>query len=147
HRCHQHCSDHQRLPGNPPMSPLWERPPAANVSSRLARIARLAARPAAALLILNALSGPAAAQERHSDPVFRAVDSLSIERGFADPPAAARPRVWWHWMNGNVTPEGIRKDLEWMKRIGLGGVQVFEVDVMTPQIVEKRLAFMTSEWK
>jgi hypothetical protein len=40
--------------------------------------------------------------------------SDALERGFLDPPAAARPRVWWHWMNGNVTKEGITADLEWM---------------------------------
>jgi hypothetical protein len=30
-----------------------------------------------------------------------------LERGFRNPPAAARPRVWWHWMNGNITKDGI----------------------------------------
>ncbi len=24
---------------------------------------------------------------------------------FLNPPATARPRVWWHWMNGNITKE------------------------------------------
>ena len=38
--------------------------------------------------------------------------------GFADPPASARPRTWWHWMNGNVTKDGIAKDLAWMKAVG-----------------------------
>jgi len=65
---------------------------------------------------------------------------------FADPPASARPRVWWHWMNGNITKEGIRLDLEWMKRVGIGGVQNFDASLMTPQVVEKRLAYMTPEW-
>ena len=34
-------------------------------------------------------------------PIFAHADSLSD--GFANPPNSARPRVWWHWMNGNVT--------------------------------------------
>lgn len=58
-----------------------------------------------------------------------AVQALGADRlraGFADPPVAARPTVWWHRMNGNVTPEGIRKDLERMKRVGVGGVNVIE---------------------
>ena len=67
--------------------------------------------------------------------------------GFRDPPASARPRVWWHWMNGNVTEEGIRLDLEWMKRIGIGGAQTFDAQLQTPQVVEKRLVYMTPEWK
>src|SRR5262245_65405952 len=26
----------------------------------------------------------------------------ALERGFKTPPDAAKPRVWWHWMNGNA---------------------------------------------
>ena len=74
----------------------------------------------------------------HADP---------LDDGFRDPPASARPRVWWHWMNGNVTEEGIKLDLEWMKRIGIGGIQNFDAQLQTPQVVEKRLVYMTPEWK
>ena len=70
-----------------------------------------------------------------------------LERGFRNPPDSAKPRVWWHWMNGNITREGIKLDLEWMKRIGLGGFQNFDAALATPQIVEKRLIYMTPEWK
>jgi len=57
------------------------------------------------------------------------------------------PRVWWHWMNGNITKDGIRKDLEWMHRVGIGGFQNFDAALATPQIVEKRLTYMTPDWK
>src|SRR5581483_11939931 len=43
--------------------------------------------------------------------------------------------------------EGIRLDLEWMKRVGLGGFQNFDASLNTPQVVEKRLVYMTPEWK
>src|SRR5208282_5680412 len=70
-----------------------------------------------------------------------------LRAGFEAPPPEARPRVWWHWMNGNITQEGIRLDLEWMHRTGLGGVQIFDAALNTPQVVEKRLVYMTPEWK
>jgi hypothetical protein len=70
-----------------------------------------------------------------------------LARGFANPPASARPRVWWHWMSGNITKEGIKADLEWMKRAGIAGFQNFDAGLDTPQIVKKRLVFMTPEWK
>lgn len=70
-----------------------------------------------------------------------------LEAGFQNPPESARPRVWWHWMNGNISKEGIRADLEWMKRIGIGGFQNFDAGLATPQVVEKRLIYMTQEWK
>ncbi len=50
-------------------------------------------------------------------------------------------------MNGNITKDGIRKDLFWMKRSGIGGFQNFDASLMTPQIVVKRLTYMTPEWK
>jgi len=70
-----------------------------------------------------------------------------LEAGFIAPPESAKPRVWWHWMNGNITKEGIKADLEWMKRIGIGGFQNFDAAIRTPQIVQKRLVYMTPEWK
>ena len=71
----------------------------------------------------------------------------ALLRGFQDPPNGARPRVWWHWMNGNIAPEGIKLDLEWMHRVGLGGVTIFEGAIDTPQVVPQRLIYMTPEWK
>ena len=90
-----------------------------------------------ALLLAGSALAPLHAQQI-ADP---------LAEGFRDPPASARPRVWWHWMNGNVTEDGIRLDLEWMKRIGIGSAQTFDAQLNTPQVVEKRLVYMTPEWK
>lgn len=87
----------------------------------------------AALLACTVLATPVLADE--------------LADGFRNPPQSARPRVWWHWMNGNVTKEGIDKDLDWMARMGIGGVQNFDASLMTPQIVKERLPYMTDGWK
>ena len=71
----------------------------------------------------------------------------SLKSGFENPPERARPRVWWHWMNGNISKEGIKLDLEWMHRVGLGGYQNFDAALSTPTVVPKRLVYMTPEWK
>jgi len=71
----------------------------------------------------------------------------SLYRSFVNPPAVARPHLWWHWMNGNITKDGIYKDLMWMHRIGIGGFHHFDAGLETPQIVEKRLEYMAPEWK
>ena len=68
-------------------------------------------------------------------------------RGFENPPNSARPRVWWHWMNGNISKPGIKLDLEWMHREGLAGFQTFDAALATPQVVPHRLVYMTPEWK
>lgn len=80
-------------------------------------------------------------------PALAVAQPSSLQRGFQAPPDAARPRVWWHWMNGNITKEGITKDLEWMKRVGIGGFQNFDASLFTPNVTPKKLVFMTPEWK
>lgn len=72
--------------------------------------------------------------------------SQSLEN-FQAPPQQSMPRVWWHWMNGNITKDGIVKDIQWMKKSGIAGFHVFDAGLATPQIVEKRLEYMTPEWK
>src|SRR6266478_1252629 len=56
----------------------------------------------------------------------------SLEAGFQHPPDSAKPQTWWHWMNGNITKEGITADLEAMKRVGVGGAQIFNADCGIP---------------
>ena len=67
--------------------------------------------------------------------------------GFRLPPDTARPHVWWHWMNGNVDSDGARLDLEWMKRIGIGGVHLFEAGMGAPLLVPERRVYMSPPWR
>jgi len=73
-----------------------------------------------------------------------ALDALA--KGFAHPPDAARPWVYWFWNNGNVTKEGITADLEAMQRVGIGGVLI--MDVLERFAPPKGTAtFMGAEWQ
>lgn len=65
-------------------------------------------------------------------PSARLENATEIEKGFLDPPESARPWVYWFWLNGNITREGITADLEAMKRVGIGGVLIMEVDQGAP---------------
>lgn len=51
-------------------------------------------------------------------------DGLSEQ--FRAPPPDARPRTFWFWMNGNVSADGITRDLEAMQRAGVGGVMAYD---------------------
>ncbi len=44
----------------------------------------------------------------------------SLESDFAQPPETTRPRCYWYWMDGQITKDGITRDLEAMKRVGIG---------------------------
>ncbi|WP_257668882.1 glycosyl hydrolase [Parapedobacter tibetensis] len=52
---------------------------------------------------------------------------------FKNPSGLNKPLTWWHWINGNVTKAGIRKDLYDMKRVGIGGVQLFDTHMYLPK--------------
>jgi hypothetical protein len=90
---------------------------------------------ALAVIVAGGLAGVA---QNTADP---------IRSGFLNPPDSAKPRVWWHWMNGNISKEGIKADLEWMKRAGIGGFQNFDAGMSSANVVSKRLVYMTPEWK
>lgn len=94
---------------------------------------------ALACVMLPALLTGAAVAQPTQDPMRASFDA---------PPAEARPWVWWHWLDGNITVDGIDRDIAWMKRIGIAGFQLFDVaqpDV--PQSVERRLIYLHPEWK
>ncbi|MDR3528549.1 MAG: glycosyl hydrolase [Rhizomicrobium sp.] len=90
----------------------------------------LAALMASAAFVLPAEAGP---------------DALAT--GFATPPQSARPHTFWPWMNGNVTKDGIAKDLAWMQRVGLAGMPAVDAAIDTPTVVDHRIPYMSEEWK
>lgn len=46
-------------------------------------------------------------------------------------------------MNGNITWDGVQKDLDWINRVGIAGMQAFDAGQATPQVVDVRLPYMT----
>ena len=68
----------------------------------------------------------------------------SLDGGFRTPPPEARPWVYWFFMDGNITREGITADLEAMARAGLGGGIFMEVDVGIPR---GPVEFMSAPWQ
>ena len=74
---------------------------------------------------------------------------------FLNPPADAKPGVWWHWMGANVSKEGITRDLEEFNKAGIGSATIFGMaDVCTPWAghienspTDGLLAFTDPWWK
>jgi hypothetical protein len=61
---------------------------------------------------------------------------------FLRPPAESRPWCYWYWMNGNITREGIRADLQGLAEVGIGGVLLFDIALLPNGPVVNR----TPEW-
>ena len=80
--------------------------------------------------------------------IFTSAFSQSLEQGFRNPPEEARPMVWWHWMNGGITKDGIRKDLDWMESVGISGIQLFDINIGSQaSVMEGKAVFMNSQWQ
>ena len=52
--------------------------------------------------------------------------AASLWTAFANPPDSAKPWCYWWWVNGHADRETITADLESMKRLGFGGVLMFD---------------------
>lgn len=87
------------------------------------------------LALLSLLTSPGQSKPAAQD---------ALERGFVNPPASARPHTWWHWMDGNVTKEGLTADLEAMKQVGIGGAQMFTV---SQDIPKGPVDYMSPKWR
>ncbi len=70
--------------------------------------------------------------------------SVDLEQRFLNPSDEAKPWVYWFWMDGNVTKEGITADLEAMHQIGIGGTLIMGVGLATPP---GNVDFNSPQWK
>jgi len=89
------------------------------------------------LLILSTLAGAFLAANLAAEPT-------DLARGFVAPPQSAKPWVYWFWLDGNITREGITADLEAMRRVGIGGVLIMEVDQGAPKGPAR---FASPQWR
>ncbi|EWH10505.1 glycoside hydrolase [Catenovulum agarivorans DS-2] len=70
--------------------------------------------------------------------------ATELEQAFKNPADQAKPWVYWFWMNGNLSKEGITADLEAMSRVGIGGALIMEVNFRTPA---GKYAYLSDEWR
>src|ERR1019366_7370423 len=69
---------------------------------------------------------------------------IDLAKGFASPPQSAKPWVYWFWLDGNITREGITADLEAMRRVGIGGGLIMEGDQGAPKGPAR---FASPQWR
>lgn len=100
------------------------------------------------LLLAHPLSATPDTDSTQTYSLVRKADTSALVKSFLTPPKDARPQVWWHWMDGNVSKEGIRKDIEWMKRNGIGGFHQFDAGgVNMPRAAKVKLPYLSDGWK
>jgi len=82
------------------------------------------------------------------------VSADDLEAGFRNPPETTKPYCYWYWLNGDMTADGITKDLEAMARAGIkqamiGNIEFKEVTaqefVLEPCNLPTNAVTLTSE--
>lgn len=67
-----------------------------------------------------------------------------LKTHFDNPPDSARPGVYWYFMDGCLSKEQMTKDLESMRRVGIGSVLFLEVNLWLPR---GHLDYFSPEWQ
>lgn len=67
-----------------------------------------------------------------------------LKEGFQNPPPSSFPGVYWYFMDGNLSREGMTKDLESMKEVGISNLIFLEVGIGVPR---GPVDFMSEEWQ
>ena len=75
------------------------------------------------------------------------ISSDKTEDNFINPGSETGPETWWHWLNGNITREGITLDLEELKDKGYRGATAFSIGHSIHSNYQKGpVPYMSSEW-
>ena len=76
----------------------------------------------------------------YSQPILNNAD-------FKTPPPSTEVHTWWHWISGNITKEGITKDLESMKQQGITQATILNVGgFVSCKLDVPSIKFDSPEW-
>ena len=88
-------------------------------------------------------------QPLHND-ITRFTPSIPPEEDFMNPPDYATARVYWWWLEGNNSKEGILHDLSEMRKVGITGAILFDAGSSSYQNMARTApgpVFMSKEWR
>ncbi|MEI6604463.1 MAG: glycosyl hydrolase [Verrucomicrobiota bacterium] len=70
----------------------------------------------------------------------------SLESAFTQPPETTKPRCYWYWMDGQISKVGITRDLEAMKRVGIGEGYIGVISGQSGTPTSSTSKALTDEW-
>ena len=79
----------------------------------------------------------------HFSIVSATAQLAQLKAGFATPADKYKPGVYWYFMDGNMNAQTITKDLESMKKAGIGNLIFLEVNVGIPR---GTVTFLSDQW-
>ncbi|MCO5237205.1 MAG: glycoside hydrolase family 2 [Chitinophagaceae bacterium] len=69
-----------------------------------------------------------------------------LEKGFASPPDSIQTSIYWYWISDNISKEGVEKDLEAMKRIGINRAFIGNIGLSENESRYGKVKIFTNEW-
>jgi len=80
-------------------------------------------------------------------PAQQSAAASLLEKHFVSPPESAKPWVFWYWMHGAVSREGITADLQAMKQVGIGGAYLMPIkDTLDPPLFTPVVRQLSPAW-
>ncbi|WP_293669488.1 glycosyl hydrolase [uncultured Parabacteroides sp.] len=78
--------------------------------------------------------------------VGSAQDKSALESGFMNPSEEVQTSVYWYWISGNISEEGVRKDLYSMKEAGINRAFIGNIGLEEVKTPYKTIPFGSEEW-
>ena len=73
-------------------------------------------------------------------------DKNVLESGFVNPAEQVQTSVYWYWISGNISEEGVKKDLYSMKEAGINRAFIGNIGLEGIQTPYKTVPFYSEEW-
>jgi len=94
------------------------------------------------IICLCCLFLPGIAQHRKASTL-----NDGLKEAFLHPPESAKPWVFWYWMQGAVSREGITADLQAMKQAGIAGAYLMPIKgPANPPFITPSINQLSPEW-
>ncbi len=95
---------------------------------------------------LTLTQSPALDAARAQAPAAHPQMPDALARGFVAPPEATKPRCYWYWMDGRITKEGITRDLEAMRSVGIGEAYVGIIGGQAGHVATVSVPALSEPW-
>jgi len=93
------------------------------------------------IILLHTLASTAQNKQVNSTP-----SKSYLQKSFVTPPDSVKPSVYWYWMSDNISEAGVRKDIEAMKKIGIGRAFIGNIGYPKEEVPYGNVKLFSDEW-
>ncbi|ASU34724.1 glycosyl hydrolase [Mucilaginibacter xinganensis] len=73
-----------------------------------------------------------------------AANMLKLEKDFISIPNAVQTSIYWYWISGNISKQGVIRDLESMKKVGIN--RAFIGNIGLTEVPNGKVKLFSNEW-